>query len=214
MDKHPSLNLLCLLTTQPFLSAQPCPSQEGLSPASSPGQVFMWAFLPLLGANLPLSVAFAKSWKAESHPVPIRVTSVSFYRLPAWLFVRYASTGQLHSSLTLSVLFFFLFRIQRGLATLKSVCFCVSYFSKLCFQLLRASSSSHKEKKYKVNSIRGASLETSGISFFWCYRLVPHNLGFVYLFFLHQGCRLTTVSSGRTSALLGRERERKIFVLK
>lgn len=205
MGKHPSPNLLCLLKTQSVLSAQPCPSREGLSPTSLPGEGFVWASLPVLEANLALTMVFANSWKPDPRPIPITVTPVSFYQLPAWVFVRCTSTGELQSSLsTPATTTLFLFGTQRVLATLRSVCFCESSFSKLCSQPLRASVYQPQRKKNTVNTIREASLETSGIPFFWCNRLFPHNLGFIYLFVLCQGCRLTTVSSGRTSALLGR----------
>lgn len=105
--------LLCLLKTEAVLSAQPCPSHEGLSATSLPGEGFLWASLPLLEANLALFMAFANSRKPDPRLVPIRVTPISFYQLPAWMFVRCRGTGGLQSYLLLSPplsvsLFFFL----------------------------------------------------------------------------------------------------------
>lgn len=62
VGKHPSLNLLSLLKTQPVLSPQPCLSHEGLTATSLPGEGFLWASLPLLEPNLALLMAFANWW--------------------------------------------------------------------------------------------------------------------------------------------------------
>lgn len=146
-------------------------------------------------------------WFLQTHenqsysPSANEIPQVAF---TSWLFVRCISTGRLHSSLSLFTSFYFFFLQVRGVWQLKEVfVFMGRIFLSFVLSFWKHRLTTTK-KKNTVNTVRAASLETSGVSFFWCYRLFHHNLAFMSLFILCQGGGLTTAHSGRTSAPLGR----------